>query len=269
LALILIEKALNNPNSLKIMQFRFILASLLLWSGLASAQKNFILDRQPKRGFVTMSVGLSQPMGRFASNDGTNEQAGLAGRGISLAGSAGYLVAGPVGLAVRAEQSKNSLQAAGLLSSIYRQEGDTWTASAGNWTVTNVMAGPYITLPMGRLSVDVRAMAGRTMVVCPATSLLGQVDDAQLSIQSAQCRGQAMAYGAGISAQYRLGINTAIQVTADYTQSTVALETTTTSQSDTGFYRSQSATYTVQKPISLVSVSAGISILFGNRNRVF
>ena len=78
-----------------------------------------------------------------------------------------------------------------------------------------------------------------------------------------------MAYGTGITARYRLGLNTALNLSADYVNSKVSLETTTTSQSDTGFFRDQSATYTVQKPISLVSVSAGISILFGNRNRVF
>lgn len=78
-----------------------------------------------------------------------------------------------------------------------------------------------------------------------------------------------MAYGAGVTARYRLGLNTALNLSADYTQSTVSLETTTTSQSDISFFRDQSATYTVQKPISVMSVSAGISILFGNRNRVF
>lgn len=251
------------------MQFRLILASLLLLSGVASAQKNFILDRQPKRGFVAVSAGLSQPMGRFARVDGTDEQAGMAGRGFSFNGSAGYLLVGPVGLTVRAEHTKNALQTAGLLNSFYQQEGDTWTATADDWTVTTVMAGPYITLPLGRFSLDVRAMAGRTAVVCPATSLLGQSGGVEFSVRSEPCRGQAMAYGAGLTARYRLGLNTALHLTTDYTNSTVALETTTTSQSDTGFYRDQSATYTVQKPISLVSVSAGISILFGNRNRVF
>jgi hypothetical protein len=251
------------------MRFRFILASLLLWSGVASAQKNFILDRQPKRGFVALSGGVSQPMGRFANLDGTDEQSGMAGRGVALNLSAGYLLAGPVGLTVRAEHAKNALQTAGLLSSFYRQEGDTWTATAGDWTITTVMAGPYVTLPLGRISLDVRAMAGRTAVVCPATSLLGQSGGIEFSVRSEQCRGQAMAYGTGVTARYRLGLNTALNLSADYTQSTVPLETTTTSQSDTGFFRDQSATYTVQKPISVVSVSAGISILFGNRNRVF
>ena len=251
------------------MQFRFVLILLLLGAGAASAQKNFILDRQPKRGFVAVSAGLSQPMGRFASLDGTDEQAGMAGRGLALNGSAGYLLAGPVGLMIQGQHTKNSLQTAGLLNSFYRQEGDTWTAAAGDWTVTTVMAGPYVSLPLGRMSLDVRAMAGRTAVVCPATSLLGQSGGIEFSVRSEQCRGQAMAYGAGITARYRLGLNTALHLTADYVQSTVPLETTTTSQSDTGFYRDQSATYTIQKPINLVSVSAGISILFGNRNRVF
>lgn len=251
------------------MHFRLVLASLLLWSGVASAQKNFILDRQPKRGFVAVSAGVSQPMGRFASLDGTDEQAGMAGRGIALNGSAGYLLAGPVGLMIQGQHTKNALQTAGLLSSFYRLEGDTWTAAAGDWTITTVMAGPYVTLPLGRVSLDVRAMAGRTAVVCPATSLLGQTGGIEFSVRSEPCRGQAMAYGTGITARYRLGLNTALNLSADYVNSKVSLETTTTSQSDTGFFRDQSATYTVQKPISLVSVSAGISILFGNRNRVF
>lgn len=248
---------------------RLFLSALLLASTLTSyAQKSFILQHQPKNGFVSVNGGISLPTSKFALCSTRDEQAGLAKQGTMLSLSAGYRVVGPVGLMVRAEVFRNRIHEEALLDGLYRIQGDQWTASSGYWAVTSITAGPYVNIPMGRWSLQLRATAGQAKGICPSTSLRGRFLDTPMSIETAEGQSVARSYNGGMTVQYRLGRSLALRVNSDYTQANFTFADMKTA-TNSGNGQGQTSVMTSFKPISVVNLSAGITILFGNRQRVF
>jgi len=192
----------------------------------------------------------------------------MAIKGFTTNVTAGYRLIGPVGIMARYERTRNQMQTTGMLDMVYRADGDNWTAKAGQWSISTIMAGPYVSIPAGLFTIDVRAMAGQMTASCPATSMEGKFADIPLAVRTNSAVAKATTYGTGLTLRYRLSTSFALQVNTDYSHANVKFHEMTTSSS-TGFEREQTATYSSQKPISFVSVSAGITFLFGNRNRVF
>ena len=150
---------------------------------LSFSQKTFILSHQDRKGFFSISAGASLPIGRFGSVSSVDERAGFAKQGVALNVSAGYRIAGPVGLMIRGEQHRNTVNTKAMLDGLYRNETDVWTAKADNWSVTSVMAGPYVNIPMGLFSLDAHVLAGRAMAVLPGTAMSGNFGREQLSVE--------------------------------------------------------------------------------------
>ena len=168
-------------------------------------QKTFILSHQDKKGFFAVSAGASLPVGHFSNCSPVDNQAGMAGQGLAVNISAGYRFAGPVGLMVRGEQHRNALHTDALLATVYRSENDVWTAKADNWSVTTVMAGPYVSIPMCRFSLDARLLAGRAQATLPSTSIAGNFGNVDMSLKTTGSESTATAYAGGITIRYRLG----------------------------------------------------------------
>ena len=245
----------------------FLLAASL--STAAFCQKSFILAHQTKNGFLTVGGGGSLPINKFASVSSVDKQAGFASAGVSLNVSAGYKVAGPVGLMVRAEQHHNAVNTDAMLKSLYRTETDVWVASPAQWTATTFMAGPYVTFPMGRLSVDVRLLAGQARATLPNTFMHGNFGTTETTVENTGGQSQALALGGGLAVRYRLGRCLSLQYTTDYTRTNLPFAglTTTVWSSSTG--RSQTSTYDGNRALEVLSGSVGVVFLFGNGNRPF
>ena len=234
----------------------------------AFCQKTFILSHQDKKGFFAVSAGASLPVGRFASCSPNDDQACMAGQGFAFNVSAGYRIAGPVGLMVRGEQHRNTVNTNGMLDALYRNNTDVWTAKADNWSVLSVMAGPYVSIPMGRFSVDGRLLAGRALAVLPNTSMAGNFGTTEMSVKTTGSQSTALSLGGGLSLRYRLGRSTSLNVNADYSRADFTFNNLTSTATN-GSIRSQSPVYSSDRVVSVVSVSAGIAILFGDTYRPF
>ncbi|GAB3503222.1 hypothetical protein GCM10027341_32000 [Spirosoma knui] len=243
----------------------------VLAAGMTTAsycQKTFILSHQDKKGFFAVSAGASVPVGRFASSSPTDEQAGMAGRGIVLSLAAGYRIVGPVGLMVRAEQHRNTVQTQRMVDNLYRSETDVWTAQADNWSVTTFMGGPYMVFPMGRFTIDARLLAGQATAVMPNTAMNGNFGRVEMGVKTTGSQSTATAFGGGLAVRYRLGRSFSLHLNSDYTRSQFQFNNlTSTAWSSNG--RSESSQYSSDRIVSVLGVSAGVSILFGNGNRPF
>ncbi len=247
------------------------LALLVLTVGLNTAsfgQKSFILSHQDKRGFFALAAGGSVPIGQFASHSAIDKQAGMAGQGLAFNVSAGYRLVGRVGLMVRGEHHRNPVRTDALINALYRNEADAWTANADNWTVTTFMGGPYVTFPMKRFSLDARLLAGRAMAALPGTAMAGNFGEVQMAVRTTGAASQAWAYGGGLTLRYRLGRSFALHLNGDYAQSTMTFDNLS-SEVQSNADRSQRATFSSNRFIRVVSVSAGVSVLFGNSLRPF
>lgn len=250
------------------MKRMFLIGLMAVITTSSFGQKAFILSHQNKKGFVALSAGGSLPIGRFASCSPVDKEAGMAGLGTALSLSAGYRLVGPIGLMVRGERHRNAIKTYALLDGLYRNETDTWTASADDWSVTTVMAGPYLLIPMGRFTFETRLMAGWAWASLPNTDMSGNFGAVDMSVKTSGSRSEATALGGGVSLRYRLGRSLSLHLNSDYTRARFMFDNlTATAQSLNG--RSESSRYSSGRTVSTVSLSAGIAVLFGNVNRPF
>ena len=192
----------------------------------------------------------------------------MAGQGIAFNLAAGYRIAGPVGLMIRGEQHRNSVDTGAMLNALYRSDSDIWTAKADNWSVMTVMAGPYLSMPMGRFSVDVRLLAGRALAVLPGTYMSGNFGRTEISVKTTGSQSTAMAFGGGLSLRYRLGRITSLHLDADFSRAAFTFNNLT-STAISNDNRSQSLQYSSERTISVVGVSAGLAVLFGTKYHPF
>ena len=235
----------------------------------AFCQKTFILSHQDKKGFFAVSAGVSLPVGKFASCSSEDNQACMAGKGLAFNLSAGYRIVGPVGLMIRGEQHRNAVQTSALLTELYRNETDVWTAKADNWSVSTLMAGPYFSMPIGGLfSVDARLLAGRASAVLPNTSMAGNFGQKEIAVNTTGSQSMAMVYGGGATLRYRLGRIMSLHLNADYSRASFVFDNLTSTAVSTD-KRSESSTYSSERIISMVSVSAGVAILFSTKYHPF
>lgn len=243
----------------------------VLAAGMTTAsfcQKSFILSHQDKKGFFAASAGVSVPVGQFASCSPSDTRACMAQQGVSFNLSAGYRIVGPVGLMIRGEQHQNPVNTAAMLSDVYRNSTDVWTAKADNWSVLTAMAGPYISIPIGRFSLDARALAGQSVATLPNTAMSGSFGTTEMSVKTTGSQSTGMAYGGGVSVRYRLGRAIAVQANADYSQSDFTFNNLTSTAVSTNSV-SKSSSYSSNRTVSVVSASAGIVILFGTKYHPF
>lgn len=234
----------------------------------AFCQKTFILSRQEKKGFLAISAGASLPVGRFARCSAADDQACMAGQGVAFNLAAGYRIAGPVGLMIQGEKHRNSVNTGAMLDALYRSDADVWTAKADNWSVLSVMAGPYLSIPMGRFSVDTRLLAGRAVAVLPGTSMAGNFGPTEMSVKTTGSQSTGLALGGGVSLRYRLGRVTSVHLDADYSRAEFTFNNLTSTATNGGT-ASQSLPYSSNRVVSVVSVSAGLAVLFGDKFRPF
>jgi hypothetical protein len=249
-----------------------LLLLLVLWCATISAyaQREFILSCQDKKGFVNLSAGVSMPMAQFASSSVSNPEACLASPGTSLNLSIGYRLLDNWGLMAKGEQLKNFYNTTALLSAVnqVRPESDVWTAQADNWIINTVMAGPYVSLPYRRLALDVRLMAGLVHAELPGTNVEGNYGNNHYAMQTVGATSRGLALGGGVTVRYRLARDLSLTLAGDLTRSQLVFhDLKSMASSNAG--RSESVTYTSKRIISAVSVSAGISFLFGNSFRPY
>ncbi len=247
-----------------------LLYFVLAFSSVATvtlAQKSFILQYQPKQGFISLSAGVSLPTGDFANRLASCSESGFAESGRVMNLSAGYRLVGVFGLMGRVQQQTNYMSASSVLALPYIQDAKARVATAGKWTMTSALIGPYVSLPMGRFSLDLRALAGPATAICPATGVAGWYDTVPTAVSTSQGKARSTAYNGGFTLSYRLGRSLATQFSADYSTATFTFtDMTTTTQEGNNW---QTASGSGQKTISALNVQAGLTFLFGNRYRPF
>ena len=236
------------------------------------AQKAFIFNSQQKNGFVSLSLGASQPLGTFGKRTAEADENGLAMRGQTWSVMAGYRLAGPFGLMGRYDETQNGIDTKALTANIIQSAGDNLQGSTpagqtGRWQSRTFMAGPFITIPLGRFALDVRALAGQAWATCPETCVQGKLNQTETLIRTENREAKALASGAGISLRFRVSPTVGLHVNGDYstarfTFSNVPLESRYGNLT-------QQLMYNSQKTLSTATLSAGITIQFRARNRVF
>ncbi|MBO0935893.1 hypothetical protein J2I47_04970 [Fibrella sp. HMF5335] len=245
---------------------------LLLAAESSWAQKAFIFNSQQKNGFLSFSLGTSQPLGTFGKRTADADENGLALRGQTWSVMAGYRLAGPLGLMGRYEETQNGIDTKALAAAVSQTpndnvEGSTAAGQAGRWQSRSLMAGPFVTIPLGRLVLDIRTLAGQAWAICPATIVQGKLNQTETLIRTENQEAKALASGMGLSLRFRVSPVVALHVNGDY--STARFTFANVLHESRRGNVSQQQTHTSQKTLSSATLSTGLTIQFRARNQVF
>jgi hypothetical protein len=231
-------------------------------------QKAFILSMQDKKAFVSVSAGVSLPLGEYGSGTANTQRACMAGSGLAASLSAGYRVFDRFGLMAKAEHHRNAFRTRALINSVDAGATTDWTANAGDWSVTTIMAGPYLTVNKGRFSADGRLLAGWAQATMPDTQLSGSYGAGVMSVQTVGSQSSALAAGGGATLRYRLNPWLAAHANADFSYAVLTFDDLSSKAwSSSGI--SETPFYSSDRQICVVSACVGLTLLLVNANRPF
>lgn len=252
-----------------------IVGLLTLTSSIGQAQKAFIYNRLQKNGFLSVSMGTSLPTGDFGQLTVCPETVNR--NGLALSGrvwnlSAGYRLGGPLGLMARYETVQHGVQPAALTSLYSQVAGDVLqavvpTGRAGQWQSSSLLLGPFVTIPLGRLALDFRALAGQAWATCPETCVQGTLKAVETAVRSQNQTSTAIASGLGTSLRYRLTPIVALHANADYSAASFRFNDIPL-ESRSGDVTNRT-TYSAVRTLSMVNLTAGVTLQFCSKNRVF
>ncbi len=85
----------------------------------------------------------------------------------------------------------------------------------GSWMYSNIMAGPFVTIPIGFMNLDFRAVAGLSILLSPPWELTVQTTE-ETYFTSRSGNTASFAYMLGTGIRFNINSNYAIRVAGDY-----------------------------------------------------
>ena len=200
---------------------KVFVAILLLW---------FSLPGFSQKSYLGLSFGASLPKQDFALNS-LDENGGYALPGLLLDFSAAYIPDYYFGLAGTMTFGSNVPKVDQLKSDILDNipedipEGVEAIFNYGSWIYTNVMTGPIVTLPIRKISIEARFLAGVSFLMSPPTELTVQTADSSY-FQSRNARNVNFGYMAGGGIRYHVKEEYSFRLYADYFSSNASINLT-------------------------------------------
>ncbi|NPD48049.1 MULTISPECIES: outer membrane beta-barrel protein [unclassified Lentimicrobium] len=191
---------------------------------LSFSQKNELM--------LGLSIGMSSPLGDFASNeyiiDENNElisQGQFAKTGLAFDFSASYRLGYYAGFAGRiiggTNKTDNGTYSDAMTEILQKDEANlSVLASSKGWGNGGLMAGAYFVLPIQDLYIDARIMAGYMVLFAPQIRYYIYETEEDLGNDEAFVRQKysagGFAYDIGLGIKYKFGGNKFLQLNGDY-----------------------------------------------------
>jgi hypothetical protein len=178
------------------------------------------LKSEEKTFFVEGSVGAASPSGYFNSNDPDNLLSGFAQIGTDFNINGGFQIIKTFGVMIKYNMSLNPVNKT-TINDYYTSEmqdyldkndpgytiNSTNTKSGWYWSNSG-MGGIYVTIPVDRISIDVRTLAGYLLMVKPELNYSASLNtDDQYTIKEEKKNGGGIAYNVGFSVNYMYNPN--------------------------------------------------------------
>ena len=181
-----------------------------------------------QRSFLGLSFGASLPSEEFAKTS-IAEDGGYALPGFVIEFSGAYVFDYYFGIAGTFTFSSNSPDRDQLQQDLIDAitgpvppEIEEVIFNHGSWMYTNLMAGPFLTIPVAFMSLDFRAVAGFSILISPPWELT--VKTAQETFFYTRSGGTtSFAYMLGTGIRFHINSNYAIRLSGDYFHSTPSL----------------------------------------------
>ena len=177
-----------------------------------------------QRSFLGLSFGASLPGEEFAKKN-LEEDGGYAEQGFVIEFTGAYIFDYYFGIAGTATFSNNGMDRvafgedilAGLPPANLPEESIV-DIKVGNWMYINIMAGPLVTIPIWKLNIDLRAIAGLSVMLSPPQEIYIQIDGEEFFDKRSN-QNVSFAYMFGPAIRFNFNESTALRLSADYFRS--------------------------------------------------
>ncbi len=174
-----------------------------------------------QRSFLGLSFGASLPSEEFAKKS-LAEDGGYALTGFVIEFSGAYVFDYYIGIAGTFTFSSNSPDRDALKQDLIDAitgpvppEIEEVIFNHGTWMYSNLMAGPFFTIPIAFMNLDFRAVAGLSILLSPPWELtVHTTEGTYFTTRSGSTASFAYMLGTGI--RFHINSNYAIRVSGDY-----------------------------------------------------
>ncbi len=167
------------------------------------------------KGFIGISGGYSLPFGNFTKSDYLDLTAGFAKPGPAFSLDGAYFFNKHMGVGLVVSMSNYGIKNQDVLSAGYVEAFavDEVTMTVGSYTMLNILPAFYYTLPMDKLNIDFRLMAGYSSLTTPKIQVqLEDQSDTPLIQEASTGGGLCLGIGAGVRYTFYKHLGAALRV---------------------------------------------------------
>ena len=188
---------------------RTLILSILLLMGITGVRA----QTKPNT-FLEVFGGVNTTMGNFASSNYSDLRSGFAKSGYLVGVQGAFFFGGNLGLGVSLSQADYGVNTFALANG-YRADFDVdeATAVSKHYKFNNLLIGPYYSIPLGRLTLDLRGLVGLSAATLPALRVA--LEDQSTFTQN-QSSATAFAYQVGAGLRLPIVHHLGVSARVDY-----------------------------------------------------
>jgi len=234
-----------------------------------------------KTFFIEASVGASSPSGYFNSNDPDNLLSGFAQVGTDFNINGGYQVIKTFGVLIKYNMFLNPVNTTTINDFYTLEMQDYLDKNAPGYTINStkvnsgwywsnsILGGIYVTIPMDRISVDVRTLAGYLTLIKPELNYDASFNtDDKYTIKEEKTNGGGIVYKVGFSVNYIYSPNFTIYGNMGYIKAEPGIMNIKSTRTVTSIGRSNIYQKFWDPRIEIFNFSFGIRYTFTFNNNI-
>lgn len=221
---------------------------------------SFSTSYSQDRGHIGLSVGLSAPMGDFANNKSSDENAGFATAGLLFDFSLNYKLNKTIGIEGLVRVQSNGTDADALADefSAITLPGTSGTVESGKWLSVGILGGISATFPLTeRFGFNSKILIGVQSSTSPELTVTLNGPGGYAWVKQESGNGTAFAYLIGAGFNYGITEKADLLINIDYLGAEPEFSDveTTTSLGD-------SSKGSFDQPMSTINFGLGIALKF-------
>ncbi len=220
--------------------------------------------------FLGLTLGTALPQGTYAQKDYTNPAAGYANTGFLFTFDGALFPDDYLGIGATVSYGSNNPDKKKYKEDLYNDVLTRYPDFAdytdqiyfdlGTWRYLNFHAGPCFTFPIGRLNIDLRGLAGLSLVWLPSQSLQIELDSGKSFSRNVENKAKpTVGFTAGGGLRYALNNQYVLRFITEYTNCKPTLEIKENIIED---IEEGSAITTTKVDVPLKNVHVGIGIAY-------
>ncbi len=232
------------------------------------------LQSQTCKSEITLQSGIGVPVGKFASNDIYDDEAGGAKMGYNLSLSYEYKINRRLGITARLFGIANKYDDSQIINN-FKKSGSFGYSESTEWNTTGVLFGATYNIPVKRLNYQIRLLAGPVNLESPFVEIrlaesnytgndIPQTDlntisnSGSVSIYTVDpANAKAVGVNIGAAVSYSLSRHWNLKMDADYLFSNFKFD-----RIDYFTFSSFHSEYGVKQPLSMINLNLGMGYCF-------